>query len=127
MVNVLMHGEWHLRVGAVDRARRSKDQVLDAVVPAAFEHGHRSLDVAIDVGERSLNAVPHAGLRTEVDDSLNFLGGEQLGHSVAIGEIKLHELESLKAFQNVETRVLQRDVVILVEIVEPDDLVAPLE
>ncbi len=50
--------------------------MLDAVVPAAFEHGHRALHVAVDVGERRFDAVAHAGLRTEVNHSLELLGGE---------------------------------------------------
>ena len=68
--------------------------MLDAVVAAAFEHGHRALDVAVDVRERVLDAVAHAGLRAEVDDALEFLGGEQLRHAVAVGEVELDELEA---------------------------------
>ena len=88
---------------------------------------HRALDVAVDVRERVLDAVAHAGLRAEVDHAREFLGGEQLRHAVAVGEIELDELEVSVALEDGEPRVLQRDVVVLVEIVEPDDLVAALE
>ena len=52
MVDVLVHGERHLGVRAVDGARRGEHEVLDAVVAAAFEHRHRALHVAVDVRER---------------------------------------------------------------------------
>jgi hypothetical protein len=101
--------------------------MLDAVVAAPLEHGHRAGDVAVDVGERGLNAVAHAGLRAEVDDSLELLAGEQLRHSVSVGEVELDELEPSVALEHLEPRVLQREVVVLVEVVEADDLVAALE
>src|SRR5689334_888851 len=122
-----MHREWHLRVRAVDGARRREHQMLDAVMAAAFEHRQRALHVAVEVRERRLDAVAHAGLRAEVDDAREFLGGEQLRHSLAVGEIELHELEIALALQHLEPRMLQRDVVVLVEIVEAHDLVAALE
>ena len=63
MIDVLVHGERHLRVRAVHRAGRGVDEVLDAVVPAAFEHVREADDVAVDVGVRILQRVAHAGLR----------------------------------------------------------------
>ncbi len=101
--------------------------MLDAVVPATFEHGHRALEVAVDVGERCLDAVAHAGLRGEVDHSRELLRGEQLRHTLAVGKIELDELEVRVALEDLEPSMLQRDVVVLVEIVEADDLVAALE
>jgi hypothetical protein len=62
-----------------------------------------------------------------MNHSLELLGREQPGDRVLIGEIHLHELETRVLRENREPRVLQRDVVVLVEIVEPDDLVASLE
>ena len=60
MVDVLVHAEGHRRVGAVDRARRGKDEMLDAVVAAALQHVQRADDVGIDVGVRVFQRVADA-------------------------------------------------------------------
>src|SRR4051794_5063763 len=127
MVDVLMHGERHLRVRAVDGARRREHQMLDAVVAAAFEHSQRALNIAVDVRERRLDAVANAGLRAEMNDASELLRCEQLCHRFAIGEIELDELEVLASAEDLEPSVLQRDVVVLIEVVETDHLVAALE
>ena len=91
MVDVLMHAERHRRVGAVDRAGRREDEVLDAVVAAAFQHMQRPDDVGVDVGVRVLHAVAHAGLGAEMDDPLRSRLGEQPLHARPVGEIELVE------------------------------------
>ena len=50
--------------------------------------------------------------------------GEQLGHRRAIGEIGLHESETRIGAQDIEPRLLERRIVIGVEIVEADDVAA---
>src|SRR5204863_5452121 len=44
-----------------------------------------------------------------------------------IGEVELDELEVLASAEDLEPSVLQRDVVVLIEVVETDHLVAALE
>ncbi len=63
MIDILMHAEGQRGVGAVDRARRRIDEMLDAMVAAAFENVKRADDVGADVGVRILERVAHAGLR----------------------------------------------------------------
>jgi hypothetical protein len=101
--------------------------MLHTVVPATLEHRHRALQVAVDVGERRFDAVAHAGLRAEMDHALGLLVREHLGDAVAIGEVELHELEFRVRLEQAQARVLQRDVVVRIEVVEPDDLVTALE
>ena len=72
--------------------------------------------------------VAHAGLRGEVNHALELLRARTARSCrVLIGEIDLHEPETRDFCENREPRLLERDVVVLVEVVEPDDLVAALE
>ncbi len=57
----------------------------------------RAVHVAVDVGERILDAVAHAGLGAEVHDSLEFLRGEETRHRLAVGEIELDEAKPRNA------------------------------
>ena len=101
--------------------------MLDAVVAAALEHVGGADHVALDVGERVLDRVAHARLRGEVDHALELLAGEQLGHARAVREVELDEAEPRQLLQQLEPRELEAHVVVVVEVVEPDDLVAALE
>jgi hypothetical protein len=60
-------------------------------------------------------------------DALELVRGEELREGIAIGEIGLLELESRILSENREPRVLQRDVVVLIEVVEAHHFVAALE
>jgi hypothetical protein len=77
VVDAVMLGERHLGVAAVDAGARGIDQVLHAVVAAAFEDVGEADQVAVDVGVRVLQRVAHAGLGGEVDHAVELLGGEQ--------------------------------------------------
>ena len=58
----------------------------------------------------------------------NFSRGEQLRHARAVGEIELDEAEARRGFSSDrEPRLLEPDVVVVVEVVEADHLVAALE
>ena len=49
----------------------------DLRVTAAFEHIERADDVALDVGVRFLQRMPHPGLSAQMHDAFKFLLGEQ--------------------------------------------------
>ena len=127
MIDILMHGERHLRIRAVHRAGRRVDEMLGAVVPAAFEDVGEADDVAVDVRERILQRVAHARLRCEVNHASELLPREQLLHARPVREIQLDEAEVRPLPQLREPRFLKRDVVVVVEVVEPDDFVAALQ
>ncbi len=127
MIHVLVHAERHRRVGTVHARRRGVREVLHAVVPAALQHVHEADHVAVDVGVRILDRVPHSGLCREVDHLLESTGGEQRVHPCPIGDVELAEREAGTPGQARQTRVLQRRVVIVVQVVDADHLVAPLE
>ena len=56
---------------------------------------------------------------------LKFLAGKQLRDPSVVREVELHEAERRQLLESCESRLFQRDVVILVHVIETDDLVPP--
>ena len=96
-------------------------------MPAALEDVGGADHVAFDVGQRVLDRIAHARLRREVDHALEPLAGEKPGHARAVREVELDEAEPRELLQHLEPRELEAHIVVVVEVVEPDDLVAALE
>ena len=101
--------------------------MLDAGVAAILEHVEESDDVGVDVGARVLERVAHARLGGEVDDALGRVLGEAPVHQRAVLEVAAHLGEALVRLDALEPRELQRGVVVVVDVVDADDLVAAFE
>ena len=101
--------------------------MLDTVMAAAFQNVQGADDVAFDVGMRVLERVTHAGLRGEVDDLLETFLREQRFHRRAVLEIDAHHRERVVVIEKRSARLLQRDVVVVVEVIEAHDRVAALQ
>ena len=100
--------------------------MLDPGVAAAFQHVQKSVHVVLGVGVRIGDGVPHAGLRREVHHARRAPLLEHPAHRLGVGDVDAHEREAL-AVQARQPRFLQRGVVVRVEIVEAEDLVAAIE
>ncbi len=127
VVDRVVGGERNLGVGAVDAGRAGVDEVLDAVVAAAFEQVGEADDVRLHVGVRILQRVAHAGLRGEVDDGVEVAFLEQVFHHHAVGDVVLEEAEVGVGLELLQPRELQRRVVVVVEVVDADHFVAALQ
>jgi hypothetical protein len=100
--------------------------VLDAAMPASFEDVGKAKEITIDVGLRILNGISHAGLGRQVDNDIEAFFHEQRLHSVPVGQVETGEGKpGIRELS--QTIFLQPHVVIIIEIVEPDDLVATLK
>jgi hypothetical protein len=85
--------------------------------------------VRLHICQRVFDAVTNAGLRAEVDDPVEIRFARKFRQRPGIRKIDLLEAEAVvePAGQPLQPGFLQRRVVIVVEIVDPDDLLAALE
>ena len=90
------------------------------MLPAALEHVEEADEVGIDVGVRVLERVAHAGLRREMDHPLRPVSANS-SRRPRVGEVDLREAEAGAAPSRGEPRLLQREVVVVVEVVDADD------
>src|SRR5260370_1147890 len=98
--------------------------MLDGVVPAPLEDVQETENVAVGVGVGVLQRVADACLRREVDDLMRTQLGEERAHAVDVGDVDAAETEPAVLLQLLEARFLQRDVVVVIDVVDSDDLVA---
>ncbi len=124
MIDRIAHGKRQLAVGAVHRTRRRVDQMLDAAVTARFEDVDEADEIGFDIRVRILDRVAHAGLRGEIDDALRLEFRERFFDGGAIFERRFHEPKARMRREPRETRFFQLHVVIGVEVVEAEHLIA---
>ena len=127
VVDRVLHRERQLAVGAVDRARRGIDEVLDATVAAGLEHVDEADQVRLDVRVRIGQRIAHARLRRQVDHALRAKLGERTFERRPVLERTAHEAEVRVRRELGEARFLQRRVVVVVEVVVAEHVVAARE
>ena len=101
--------------------------MLHPVMAAAFEDMQEAGDVRGDISVRVVERVADPGLRCEMHDARRLLLGEGRLDRGPVAEIGLDEAEGFVPRELEKPRLLQRHVVIGIEIVEPDHLVAALD
>ena len=97
--------------------------MLDGMVATGFENvvepQHIAFDISIRVGDR----ITHARLRGKVDDEVEVEVGKQLFHQSLVGDIAFDEGERLPVpRQHLKPFFFQRDIVIVGNRVEADDM-----
>ena len=98
--------------------------MLDAVVAAAFQDVQEAGDIAGDVDVGVFGGVADAGLGGKMHDPLGLVLGEGGLDRSAIGEISGDMGVAGQRQQPIQPRLFQSRVVIVVEVVEADDLLA---
>src|SRR5882757_6430722 len=73
---------------------------------------------------RVFKRVTHAGLRRQIDDALRPVFFEHPFNLVAVGKIGLYEMKIVLSLQPRQTSELEIDVIIIVEVIEADDVIA---
>src|SRR3954447_20555754 len=69
----------------------------------------------------------HSRLSGQVDDTLWAMAIEEVCDCLLVGEVCPHELKARSRFQSCQPGLFQSHVVVIVEIVEPDDLFTTLQ
>lgn len=100
--------------------------MLDLPVARDFEQVEMADEIGLHIGMRVLDGIAHAGLRAEMDDAVELGTFQRRAEARIIGEILAVEREAVAAHlaQIGKARFLQPHVVIVVEIVDADDLIA---
>ena len=94
------------------------------VVPAAFENIEEAFEIGIGVGVGMMDRMADARLSRHVDHVRKPVLGEQRRDDRPIRKIGMNEFESGLRPQQIEPRLLERGIVKVIEIVEPDDMTA---
>jgi len=101
--------------------------MLHAMVAAAFQDVAEADQVGVDIGGRVLQRVAHPGLGGQVDHALRLVLAEHPLHRLAVADVHALLGEALVILDPRQPRLLQRHVVVVVQVVDADDLVAAFQ
>ena len=99
--------------------------MLYLIVTAAFQHIQVTHKVGIRIGVGIFQRIAHPSLGGKVDNAVELLCGEQRRHAFAIRQIQLLKAE-LRGVQQIQPRLLEADIVIVIKVINPDDLMPRL-
>ena len=94
-------------------------------MPAALEDMQRAHQVAVDVHMRIGHRMTNTRLRSQVHDPVDALILEQRFHARTISQVELGKAEAILSLQTRQARLLQVDVVVVVQVVETEHLITP--
>jgi hypothetical protein len=94
------------------------------IAPAPFQNVDKTLEVGVDVSMGMIDRMAHPGLRREVNHHRKSMPGKQLSHRRTIRQVGLDELEPRILAQDIEPRLLQRRVIVMIETVQTDNVAA---
>ena len=97
------------------------------LVAAAFQKVGKADQIRIDIGVRIDERVADTGLRRKIHDRVEPLHGEQLFHRQSVGDIQTVKAEAGLFLQPPQPRLLERHLVIVVEIVDAGNFVSARE
>ena len=93
----------------------------------SLEHVDEPDDIGIHIGMGMVERVAHAGLSSEMDDTLKRVLGEQPRHGFAVGDIQLDERKAVTPAELGQSGPLQVRIVIGVEIIDADHFIAAVK
>ena len=111
----------------------------DTEIPASLEDIEESLEVAVEIGVWIGNRIPHPCLCGEVHHGIEMLFREQPVQGILVTYIELYEPAGRPSGTDLDTTVpemtvktidgeaavLEADIVIIVDVVKPHNLVSP--
>ena len=127
IVHAVVDAERDLLVATINGTAAGIDQVLDRVMPTGFKDVVEAHHVALDVGVGVLDAVADARLCRKVHHDVERILRKQLVDQIFVGDVTLEEhivvLRMLPrpGLNEPQAVFLQRRVVVVVQVVQPDD------
>jgi hypothetical protein len=125
VIDIVALGKRHAGVAAIDARTRGIDEMLDAVLAAAFEDIRETEQIAVHVGGGMGQRVTHAGLRREMDHPIETTVRKERRHRRPVGDIHLDEAEIPLPRQAMKSVPLEADIVIVIEVVDAEHAIAP--
>ncbi len=101
--------------------------MADRMTPASFEDVEKPGDIVLDIGLRVDEGLPYPRLGGQIDNHLRLLFREEPADGILIGDVHLQEFEILPRLDLPDPIDLQTDLVVVVEIVEAEDIFAPVQ
>ena len=98
-----------------------------AAVAAAFQDIEKSRQIGVQIGMGIFQRIAHAGLGGEMNHAMKTAAGEQILRRRAVGEVEPMEGETPVLRERLETRLLQRRVIVVIEAVDAGHGAAGLE
>ena len=93
--------------------------------PAQFENHHVADEIGPDVGEGMVDRVAHARLSGEMHHVVNVrVCSQRLVHGLSLGDVELEKGEGRVALKPGKPRFLERDFVVIIQVVETDHRLA---
>jgi hypothetical protein len=95
---------------------------MSAIIPAAaLENIDEPLEVSVGIGIWFVDGMTHAGLRREMNYACEAMPGKCLRDCCAVGKVSLYEFEPSARAQDAQASLLQRRIIIRIEIVQSND------
>src|SRR5262249_45118657 len=88
------------------------------------KYSRKACQIGIDIRKRIDQRIPNASLAGEVNNIGKAAILKQTRNAGAVGEVQFHETESREFGETCASRLFERWIVIGIQIVEPDNLVA---
>jgi hypothetical protein len=90
------------------------------MVPAGLEDGQEARDIGMDIGLRVVEGVADSRLGCEVDHDVGREGGHLAGEGPGLGNVEAHEPEARVLAQLRKAGLLEADVIVIVDVVDPE-------
>ena len=124
MIGVMLGRKRLLSIQSINARAAGKDQVLDLLMPAAFENRQRSVDVRLGICERILERITHSGLGGQVHDAIESARSKQSRDALTVLQMHLVKLKIRLRRQKLQTALLKLHIVVIVHAVDADDTMA---
>src|SRR3546814_17158930 len=92
------------------------------VMTACLQHGQMPGEIGAFIGEGSFQAVADARLRREMDHAPHPIVPHQRSHALRVRNVHALHPETTTSVQGRRARILQRWIIVIIEIIYPDDV-----
>jgi hypothetical protein len=123
VIDPVLNREGQLGISAIDRAGAGIDHVFNLPVAGEFEQVDVAREVGGDIGLRIVDRIAHPGLRPQMHHPVDLRAIERRIERGHVREVECVEGEAVAARsgQRRDPITLQADLIIVVEVIDPDN------